>query len=386
MADTGNHLLRRVDLQQGTVTTLAGTGAKALAWNVPGAARRTPLNSPWDLFLQGDSLYIAMAGMHQIWRLHLPTGWLEPFAGTGEEGLRDGERSEALLAQPSGLSGDGARLYVADTEANAVRRIGLAPSGEVTTLAGGGLFTFGDRDGSGREARLQHPLGLAYADGRLYVADTYNYKLKVLDLSRGRLTTLAGSGTSGSRDGAAEQAQFDEPGGLSAAGDRLYVADTNNHRVRVVDLKAGTVRTLALPALAPPAPTLAPAATVIRVAEQALPVATPVILQLRPQLPAGWKLNPEAPATLAVEVRGDAAEVPVAYRQQTLQPLQLPLEVPLQVQRAAARAVVSLALRLVLCQTQAGGICALRQVAWEVPVVGKATATATTVPLAVVLP
>ena len=185
VADTGNHVLRRVDLQRHTVQTVAGTGDKARVFNVPGTGRTVALKSPWDLYRHQQDLYIAMAGMHQVWRLHLPTAYVEPFAGSGQEGLIDDLHTEAALGQPSGLSGSGAWLYVADSEVNAIRAVSLDSDGAVTTLAGGGLFTFGDRDGVGPAVRLQHPLGIASTDKALYVADTYNHKIK-RDLSHER--------------------------------------------------------------------------------------------------------------------------------------------------------------------------------------------------------
>jgi hypothetical protein len=119
----------------------------------------------------------------------------------------------------------------------------------VETLAGGDLFEFGDRDGTGDAARLQHPLGVLYADGAVYVADTYNHKIKRLDPGTRAVKTFAGTGKPGHADGT--RASFYEPGGLSAANNKLYVADTNNHAVRVVDLASGQTSTLAPARLAP---------------------------------------------------------------------------------------------------------------------------------------
>jgi sugar lactone lactonase YvrE/thiol-disulfide isomerase/thioredoxin len=244
VADTGNHLIRRVDLSQGVVTTSAGTGEKAHEFNVPGYSRKVALNSPWALYTRDHILYIAMAGMHQLWRMDLNTAYLEPFSGSGKEDLLDGDHAEAALGQPSGLSGDGRRLYVADSEVNAVRAADLDPQGSITTLAGGGLFTFGDVEGVGHEARLQHPLGVAYTADTVYIADTYNHKIKLLTLTDGRVQTLAGTGTAGYRDGPGHEAQFYEQGGLSVRAGQLYVADTNNHRLRVIDLTTHMVTTL----------------------------------------------------------------------------------------------------------------------------------------------
>lgn len=122
----------------------------------------------------------------------------------------------------------------------------------MTTLAGGDLFEFGDRDGKGDAARLQHPLGVAVYAGRVFVADTYNHKIKMLDPASRTVTTFAGTGAAGHADGPAPQAQFFEPGGLSVCGDMLYVADTNNHAVRTIDLTTQHVSTLAIDGLTPP--------------------------------------------------------------------------------------------------------------------------------------
>src|SRR5207244_7842166 len=131
------------------------------------------LNSPWDVLLDGNTLYIAMAGHHQIWTLDLVKGEMVPFAGSGRENIADGPPSVANFAQPSGLATDGKLLYVADSEVSALRTIPMG-GGRVETLVGRGLFWFGDRDGPAKiddplarelkEARLQHALGVAYAD------------------------------------------------------------------------------------------------------------------------------------------------------------------------------------------------------------------------------
>lgn len=379
VADTGNHLLRRVDLQRRLVETIAGTGAKARDFNVPGRGRSVPLNSPWDLHRQGDYLYIAMAGMHQIWRMDLATAYLEPFSGSGREELIDEVHSEAALGQPSGLSGDDHQLYVADSEVNAVRAASLNPYGMIRTLAGGGLFTFGDRDGVASDARLQHPLGVAYAGGKVYVADSYNHKIKVLDPPTRRLQTLAGTGAPGQRDGPGDQAQFYEPGGLSASDGKLYVADSNNHRIRVVDLATRAVATLPIPALtspeALPASALAPAPdAVLKQTEQVLPAASRAEVRIALALPPGFKLNPGAPATLAVSVEGDGAHVPVASQTQTLLALSPHPTIPLDMGEPGAQALLRVALDFIMCPVEAQGICSLHRVVWETPVRSQAQA------------
>jgi DNA-binding beta-propeller fold protein YncE len=164
-------------------------------------------------------------------------------AGSGREGLLDAPLTAAALAQPSGIAAANGRLYFADSEASAVRWVDLEAR-NVQTIIGEGLFEFGDVEGQAPDARLQHPLGIAWHNQTLYVADTYNHKIKVVDPDRRTVTTLAGDGQPGWRDGT--QAQFYEPGGLSGAGDALYVADTDNHLVRVIDLHTATTSTLTL--------------------------------------------------------------------------------------------------------------------------------------------
>ncbi len=246
IADTGNHAVRLVDLAAGTVSTVAGTGEQGRRSGRGGPARDTALSSPWDVLLHDGVLYVAMAGWHQVWRIDLSTGRAEPFAGTGREARIDGPRDEAALAQPSGLAADGRRLYVADSEASAIRAIDLGPPGRVETVVGGDLFDFGDRDGRGLEVRLQHPLGVATSEGVLFVADTYNNKVKRIDLADRTCITWLGTGMPGRVDGPGRQGRFDEPGGLSVVGGKLYVADTNSHAIRVADLETGRIDTLHL--------------------------------------------------------------------------------------------------------------------------------------------
>jgi DNA-binding beta-propeller fold protein YncE len=226
VADQGNNQIRVVDLEVRAVHTL-DVG---------------PLRSPWDLALKKGILIVAMAGPHQIWVVDLLHDRAYPYAGSGEEARRDGMVSAAAFAQPSGLAVEDNTLYVADAESNTIRAVSLPPVNDVRTLAGGDLFDFGDRDGTGDAARLQHPLGVAVHDGRVFIADTYNHKIKVLDPATGSVTTFAGG-----------NGEFHEPGGLAIGAGRIFVADTNNHRIRTIDLATRQVRTLSIEGLAPPA-------------------------------------------------------------------------------------------------------------------------------------
>ncbi|MEE9141939.1 MAG: alkyl hydroperoxide reductase, partial [Gammaproteobacteria bacterium] len=160
---------------------------------------------------------------------------LKVFAGSLREELTDGPRLKAGLNQPSGLSTDGRRLFVADSEASAIRVTGFDEDAELETIIGTGLFDFGDVDGKGRKVRLQHPLDVEYLDGVVYVADTYNSKIKILDPQTAVVKSFIGG-----------MDELDEPGGISIAGDKIYIADTNNHRIVVADLIEGSAMTLVL--------------------------------------------------------------------------------------------------------------------------------------------
>lgn len=236
IADTGNHLIRHIDLEQHKVSTIAGNGKPELSRFGEFDALATGLRSPWGLAIVGKDLYIAMAGNHQVWRLDLTAGKIALYAGSGQEGMKDGDLLSARFSQPSGLSIQDVWLYVADAEDSAVRRIDMK-NRRVETLIGTGLFDFGDRDGPYDEALLQHVLGVAAVDDkRVAIADTYNSKIKLLHIDSQRIETLSGGTDLSQRSGA-----LNEPGGLALLGSTLLIADTNNHRIMTYDLKRKTL-------------------------------------------------------------------------------------------------------------------------------------------------
>ena len=231
VADTENHAVRVVDPAARTVHTIAGDGTQG--GNRPDSVAVTRLSSPWDLAVAGKTLYVAMAGNHQIWKIRLLSGLVEPYAGTGMEAVRDGPANDACFAQPSGLALIGSSLFVADSEASTIRWIDLEGNDTVHTIAGSGkLFGFGDLDETGHRARFQHPLGLAAYGEDVLVADTYNHKVKLLEPHTGKVTTFFSEGLA-------------EPAGCCSLGaGRVLVCDTNNHRLLVV--KAGSATQLAV--------------------------------------------------------------------------------------------------------------------------------------------
>lgn len=243
VADTGNHVVRSIDLKTGVVSTLAGTGRKALSYGSGGPALETDLSSPWDVAVHNNVLYIAMAGNHQLWLHELGSNEVRRYAGTGHEGKRDGRVAAAWLAQPSAVAYADGRLTFTDAETSSVRTCDIlsTENGQVATVAGKDLFDWGDVDGPLDGALLQHAAGVAGDGELLYVADTYNNKIKRIDLVRREITTLAGDGAAGDADGDGASARFFEPHGLALTADMLYVADTNNHLIRRVDLAIGAV-------------------------------------------------------------------------------------------------------------------------------------------------
>ncbi|KAG7311684.1 hypothetical protein JYU34_002737 [Plutella xylostella] len=300
VCDTNNHALRALHLDDGAVDTLAGNGKQSEHGDQGGKCLGLQsLSSPWDVALfttpdmdmsvraqppppppvpgakepekevkeikeedkekdKKDSkrrvLLIACAGSHQIWALFLDTtiwwkyktyteGTCVCIAGSGAEAARNSAYpNTAAFAQPSGLalrSGSNSEVFIADSESSSIRRLALS-TGQVSSLCGGdknplNLFAFGDVDDVGTEAKLQHPLGVAYCNAAraLYVADTYNHRLKRVDVTTQRVTTLHPTMIE-----TADPAAFSEPSGLSVSvdGKYLYIADTNNHSIKLLNL------------------------------------------------------------------------------------------------------------------------------------------------------
>jgi len=230
VADTGNHAIRRVHVRTNDVVTVAGTGKLATSGGVDEAG--TPLtvsmSSPSDVVFKNGSLYIAMTGAHQIWRLSLMANTIEVFTGSGYEDLQDGPPGSAAFSQPSGLALIKDNLYCVDSGSSAVREIDVI-SGLVNTVAGEGLFIHGDTDGKADVARFQYPLDLVADPGNemLWIADTYNNKIRRIGLASKFV-----SSTSCDR-------QLSEPGGLALHEGRLYIANTNRHEILALNPNNG---------------------------------------------------------------------------------------------------------------------------------------------------
>jgi len=239
IADTENHAIRKADLRERKLRTISGDGFQGFSWQYSGEASKARLNSPWDLQSDGRYLYIAMAGMHQIWRLDLKENSIRSFAGSGAENIEDGSLKDANFAQPSGIYLDGKSLYVADSEVSGIRYVDLEAE-KVHTVAGSGLFSFGHIDGILQRALFQHPLGIHGNDRFLYVADTYNHAIRKIDLGIRRVETIIknlGEGTCTLDGEKCSTLGLFEPNDVKYYNGLLYIADTNNHLIRVFDGK-----------------------------------------------------------------------------------------------------------------------------------------------------
>ncbi|WP_030271132.1 NHL domain-containing thioredoxin family protein [Streptomyces sp. NRRL B-24484] len=231
VADTVNHALRGVRLSDGSATTLAGTGRQWWQGSATeGPAREVDLSSPWDVAWFDGRVWIAMAGVHQLWAFDPAADTVAVAAGTTNEGLVDGPVAEAWFAQPSGLavSADGERLWVADSETSAVRWVSRETR-SVHTAVGTGLFDFGHRDGAAEQALLQHPLGVTVLpDGSVAISDTYNHALRRFDPATGEVTTLA--------------TDVREPSGAVVVDGDIVVVESARHRLTRLRLPEEAVR------------------------------------------------------------------------------------------------------------------------------------------------
>ncbi|NOT02294.1 MAG: redoxin domain-containing protein [Phycisphaerales bacterium] len=361
VADTDNHLIRAVDLNTGQVTTAVGTGEMGYDRAGGGMGTRQVICTPWDLCTEGGTLYVAMAGTHQIWRIEMPVGFARALAGTGRENIADGPVETAALSQPSGICLHRGILYFADSEVSAIRGIDLAAE-RVFTIIGSGLFVFGDVDGTHPRARLQHPLGVTSWRDKLLIADTYNHKIKIVDPADRSATTLFGHGNPATNGPDGSLGLF-EPGGLNAAGDTLFIADTNNHRVVMVELGSRHWHELTIHGLT--APDRSDRSNGHAIQSDAVTVAADaeITLKLTPTLPDGAHLNSDAPWT--VRVVSDHAGLAQVTGHAT-HPAALPITIRFAVGRDDVTWMVNLT--CVYCTDTDGGLCIPAEFNWRVPV------------------
>ena len=394
VADTENHMIRVVDLKKKTVRNLAGTGRQARFRATGGGLRQTPLNSPWALSFVKGTLYIAMAGPHQLWSHKLGSSRIGVFAGSGREDITDGSLKQCALAQPSSLATDGRYLFVADSEGSAIRQVDTSPGGLVKTVVGAhdlfrgrALFEFGDIDGVGDKARLQHPLGVTFHKGTLYVADSYNHKIKKIDLKTRKSTTFLGNGKRGDT---VDPPRFAEPGGVTIGGDTLYIADTNNHRICAVDLKTGTFRELKVAGLKPPAKPaadnsdFAEKARTITLGNQTIQAGKSLSIDIPLAIPTGFKLNPRA--SIIYRALGNKGQEVVAAdalgkRRKAKPAGDSAATASLALTGAPGKATIDVAVSYQVCRDGKGGLCKLMTSRWKIPLTATSDSKTTSVKL-----
>lgn len=385
VADTENHLLRTVDLETKTVTTLAGTGKQARHDAHGGKLLATSLNSPWDVYVLDGILYICMAGPHQIWSHKLGTPVLQPYAGNGHEDIIDGLLSKSALAQPSGITSDGKSLYVVDSEGSSVRKISTKkggslsdPLGFVETIVGtahlpsGRLFAFGDVDGVGDKVRLQHPLGIVFHDGKLFVADSYNHKIKVIDPESQQADTWFGTGKPG-----VELDQLSEPAGLTVGGDQLLVADTNNSRILAINLQSKEAKEFTVEGLTPPKRVETDETAAVEEADEP---ASDQTVQVKPgeslpieihfDLPEDYQLNELFPMKYTVSAKGEQPVVAGENlaKRKSIEPKVGTVSLSIPVTDKTGKAELTLSLSYGYCREGTGGLCKLATSTWKLAV------------------
>ncbi|MER7662005.1 MULTISPECIES: NHL domain-containing thioredoxin family protein [unclassified Streptomyces] len=341
VADTVNHTVRAYDPETGAFETLAGTGRQWWQGSPTGGpALEVALSSPWDVAWWGGKLWIAMAGVHQLWTYDPETGTVEAAAGTTNEGLVDGPAAEAWFAQPSGLAATEERLWIADSETSALRWIG--PDLVVHTAVGTGLFDFGHRDGPAEQALLQHPLGVtALPDGSVAVSDTYNHALRRYDPLSGEVRTLA--------------TDLREPSGAVLVGDDIVVVESARHRLTRLRLPDEAVRVEAV---------------AHRTQRAATEVAGGALrLDVVFQAPAGQKLDTRYGPSTRLLVSSTPPELLVAGEGAGTE-----LSRDLEIDPAVGEGVLHISAMAASCDDPAGGIegeypaCHVHQQDWGVPV------------------
>jgi DNA-binding beta-propeller fold protein YncE len=363
VADSGNHAVRRVDLRHRTVSTIAGTGQLSpYGRPTSGPAREIPLASPTDVLAVPGAVFVAMTGSHQVWVVDIARDELYLVAGSGAEGIRSGDSNTAEFAQPSALAFDPAgRLLVADAESSSIRY--LDAGGRVTTLAGAGtgLFDFGLRDGTGPYARFQHPTGLAVDGDVAYVADTYNHAIRQISLETAEVRTLAG-GQPGWRDGTG--GLFTEPRAIAVGGGRLYIADTGNHAIRVLDPTSGAVSSL-IARMRPSqyATSPGPLDEAIRLPELSA-TAGRSHLRFVFELPQGYKVNPDAPLAYSIATAGPITDSTHIEASHTI--AGNVLDVP--ISWIAGAGHLHIELFVVYCENEKESVCLLETKTLQVPV------------------
>lgn len=327
VADTENHLLRRVDLKNKIVETIGGTGERGMILSSRDrVAKTTAMASPWDLafYPDEDHIAIAMAGTHQLWSYSIPGKTVSVLAGNGRESIDDGGFPYNSLSQPSGLSSYGDKLYFVDSETSSLRV--LDHNAEIKTLIGTGLFDFGLRDGDANSALMQHSLGLATDDKGAYITDSYNHAIRFYDFATKKLSTLIGTGKAGNAQGSFKDTLMNEPNAIVKAGSSFFVADTNNSQILMLDMNSRQAKKFDIQPPASQATYVEPSKlpNVIQAPDATI---STTLTEIDLDLPKTWKINHDAPSYLALfKISKDQKNAVASFNYKDLEKLKVHLK------------------------------------------------------------
>jgi len=247
VVDNTKHRIRKIVISTGAVTTVAGTGSDGAINSADGPPS---FYQPRGITTDGTNLYVADSQNFRIRKIVISTGVVTTLAGSSSGYLDHATGTSAEFNKPFDITTDGTNLYVVDTVNNRIRKIVIS-TGAVTTLAGSGSacasnISTGCDNPTGTSASFNSPYGITTDGTNLYVADTENHRIRKIVISTGAVTTLAGDGSQGLGDHpTGTSATFTFPHGITTDGTNLYVTDTNNHRIRKIVIDNGTVTTLA---------------------------------------------------------------------------------------------------------------------------------------------
>jgi sugar lactone lactonase YvrE len=262
VADTGNQMIRKIEIATGVVTTLAGTGAIGAT---DGAGSTATFKYPTGITTDGTNLYVLDSSNNKIRKIVIATGFVSSLTGvintpgptystctaTPSACAVDGDGASATFNSPEGITTDGANLYVADNNNNKIRKIVIA-TGFVSSLTGmaNSPGVTGATDGAGFAATFNYPMGITTDGANLYVTDTYNNKIRKIVIATGDVSSLtgvantAGAVLGGAADGASADATFSIPIGITTDGANLYVSDSNNNKIRKIVIATSVVSSL----------------------------------------------------------------------------------------------------------------------------------------------
>ncbi len=255
VADTNNHVIRKVDGATGIITTVAGIGKQNGYTGDGGPATAAELNKPRGVYVDpSGNIYIADRENHAIRKVDAITGIITTIAGTGSSG-DSGDGGPAILAElnkPGGVFSDlSGNIYIADSDNHRIKKVDGA-TGIITTIAGTGSSGDAGDDGPATSASMNKPRGLWVDEyGNILIADTDNNRVKKVDTSTGIITTVAGNGSGGysGDDGPATSASLKKPHAVcmheAPAPAYLVIADPSNHRIREVNLNTGIITKVA---------------------------------------------------------------------------------------------------------------------------------------------